>query len=677
MGIYYAAWALLLLPAFGAAASFLAETARRAAQFCVGCSVVAVLVAAAVLGARLTHPQQPTFQALISFFTMSPPEGSTFATRFTPQLGVAVDSLSAAFAFAVSFVVALVQVYALTTLRGDAGYRRFFWTSSLLSFTALGLVLSPNLFDSAFAWILGSAAVYLLASHWWDRGDAAAPARRSLVTLQVGDVALLIALVVLFAKFGVFTSQGTPPAGQSIVDPFAFDQFAGFTAAVIHGSVGGAGVRTLAVLASVLIFAVVVRAAQLVFHVWLADATTAPTPAFALLAVAGAAPAVYLVARVYPLLLAPLHAISALAFSGAVTAVLAAAVCLAQRDVLRVVVVAVVAELGLALTALGTGGYGQGMFVLFTTLMAAATGVIVAGNLVRVYRTRNIMEMGGAWRRMRTTRIGLVAWALAVGGMSLNTYYTLSAVFANAKPSGPAVNGVARTLLAILIVVAALTLAVAAARVAWHVLAGDPVRRRGFQTERIAEVERPLRRATLLASLGTVAAVVVGLPGIAPVHNGKLSIPGMTFTRFVYESARPSLPVDGVALLIGLGVIAIAAVAGWLLYAPARRALTTSLTTRLEPAPRLLARGLNLERYAHRSGRPFLAAGTLVARFDDTVLESLGDTVMQAASQGSFLVARLRAMRSPLYLAGGLAVAAVLALLSILAATGHFWIHSL
>ncbi|MBV8529581.1 MAG: hypothetical protein JOZ75_14815, partial [Candidatus Dormibacteraeota bacterium] len=49
----------------------------------------------------------------------------------------------------------------------------------------------------------------------------------------------------------------------------------------------------------------------------------------------------------------------------------------------------------------------------------------------------------------------------------------------------------------------------------------------------------------------------------------------------------------------------------------------------------------------------------------------------QGAAQGSALLTRLRSAKTSLYLAGGLTAAGVLALLSILAATGHLWIHSL
>lgn len=667
MAVYNVVWAIVLLPLAGATFSFLAETQRRAAQTCFATTILALLLSAVVLGARLTHAHEPAFVSLLPFFQLTPTENTLFAARFPAQIGVVVDSVSATFAFALTFVLAAVQGYALASLRSEAGLRRFFWASSVLAAATAGLVFSPNLFQTLLTWSLASAAVYAIAAFWWSRADAATPARRAFSALYVADVALLLALVFIVAKFGVYSSTVPAPPGQSAADPLGFDQFTRNALAVTHGLVAGAGIRTLAVLAAVLVFAAVVRAAQGPFHVWLADSVTSPIPAIALIMTTAGFAGAYLIVRAYPLLLAPLHAISALALTGAVTAVFAALVALAQRDLLRVAVMMAVAQFGLVLAALGTGGYGQGLFVLFTSLLFTTLFVLAAGNLVRVYRTRNIHEMGGALQRMRATSAGLLVWGGGSAGLSLATYYTLSSVFENAKPSGPAVGSVTRVVVALLVVVAAGLIAAAAARVLWFVLPGQPVRRRGFQPERVGEAEPSVRFLTVLTTAGAVLSVLVGLPGA-----GRL-----TFTRFVYEYAQPHLPVDGLALLLCLAAGAAGVALAALAFAPARRAVSASLIARAEPAVRLVARDFELERYAHRLGAPFLAAGEFVSRFDENVTEALADLATQGSAQGSALLSRLRSAKTSLYLAGGLTVAGVLALLSILAATGHLWIHSL
>src|SRR5215469_5097282 len=129
MAVYNAVWAIVLLPLVGAIISFLAETQRRAAQTCFVTTVLAFLLSAIVLGARLTHALQPPFISLLPFLQLTPTENTQFASHLSFQVGVLVDSLSATFAFALTFVLAVVQGYALTSLRSESGLRRFFWAS--------------------------------------------------------------------------------------------------------------------------------------------------------------------------------------------------------------------------------------------------------------------------------------------------------------------------------------------------------------------------------------------------------------------------------------------------------------------------------------------------------------------------------------------------------------------
>src|SRR5579864_1838937 len=118
----------------GALSSFLAETQRRAAQVCVVFSGLSAVLALMVLGVRLVHPLGTPYDNDITFFAFNPPETGLFATRLESFLGIHVDSLSASFGAAVAVVVLAVQAWALTWFRGEATYRRFFWTSSLFAF---------------------------------------------------------------------------------------------------------------------------------------------------------------------------------------------------------------------------------------------------------------------------------------------------------------------------------------------------------------------------------------------------------------------------------------------------------------------------------------------------------------------------------------------------------------
>ena len=675
MAVYNLAWAVIVLPLLGGMFSFLAESQRRAAQVCVAACGLGFAASAVLLIARLTHAPDPPFNNVITLFAMNPSESAIFPSRLVPLLGIRVEAVSVSFGFVIAFVSLVVMWYALTSLRGEQNYRRFFWSASLLIFATAGFAFSPNLFDSLFAWAIGSVAIYVLLTHWWQRPDGAAPARRTLVVMRIGDVALLLALAFTYLKFGEFASLLRVPAGQDISDPFAFNTLADGATAVLHGVVLGAGIRTLVIIGILVFFAAMVRAAQVPFHAWLTEATTAPLPALALCATLGTIPGVIVLVQMYPLIIQTPHLPTAIALVGAATAAAAAITCLAQRDLLRIGVFAAVAQLGLAIAALGAGGSGQGMYIAFSSLVLITLLMLAIGNVMRVYRTRNLHEIGGAWRRMRLTSIALVLWALGSGGLSLTTYYALAATLSDKLPFGGQISGWVTAVTAILLVIASVCIALFAFRVVLGICGGDVVRRRGFQPERVVEVEPALRRPVVLVGLAVIASVLVALPGIQSIHSGKLNVPGLSFLHFVAIGEEP-IPVNALALLLGLASLAGGAAIAYAVWAPQRRERSAAITQRFEPALRAVTRGLFIERAAHRAGHPVTAIAQRMERFDVTVVDALTDASAGGIDLAATRVSRLRTARVNLYLAGALTVVAVLALLATLAATGHFWIHT-
>jgi hypothetical protein len=151
----------------------------------------------------------------------------------------------------------------------------------------------------------------------------------------------------------------------------------------------------------------------------------------------------------------------------------------------------------------------------------------------------------------------------------------------------------------------------------------------------------------------------------------------LTFTHFVFFGAqRPSLPVSVLALLLLLAALGAGIAAAMVLFGSQRRERTAASLQRWETAVRAISRGLFVERLSHRAGQPVLAIASHLARFDDSVNQRLADAAADGAVVSSSSVARFRPTRLELYLTGGVLVVAVLSLLAVLAATGHFWIHT-
>ncbi|MEA2637142.1 MAG: NADH-quinone oxidoreductase subunit, partial [Chloroflexota bacterium] len=455
MAIYNAAWAIPLLPLLGALLSFGVESQRRAAQLCVVLSGLAFVVAAVLLGVRLTHAPANPYVGLLTFFSMLPPEGTIFATQFQAQIGVQIDALSVSFAAAIAFATVLIQAYALTAMRGEAGFRRFFWASSLLGFSTTGFVLSPNLFDSLIMWVAGTASLAVLVSLAWQRADIQLHALWVTVALTAGDIALTLGVVYTWIKFGVFSSLLAAPAGQTVADPLSFNVISQGVVATFHSKVAATGPRAIAVMGIVFVVAALLRSAQFPFHIWLRHAAAAAIPVLALAAATVAPLGLFLLARVYPVLAHAPRVLAAVALVGGVSAVLTAAIGVTQSNLRRIAVCAVASELGLGLAALGMGGYSAGVFVAFGSIFTSTLLLLAVGNVIRVYRTEEIAEMGGAWPRLRTTSIALGAWALLAGGLGLSSYYALASAFSGADPAGGVFSARERIVVTIVVVIAA------------------------------------------------------------------------------------------------------------------------------------------------------------------------------------------------------------------------------
>lgn|GEM_PF-1568667 len=674
MGIYNAAWAIPFLPLLGALASLGVETNRRAAQLCVVFTGMSFVAAAIVLGVRLTHAPGAPFVSLLTFFSMTPPEGATFATQFQAQVGVQVDALSASFAAAIAFATLVIQGYAVNAMRGEHGFRRFFCASSVLAFCTTGFVLSPNLFDSLIMWVGASASLYILLTLSWQRVDTALHSVRAMVVLTAGDIALVLGVVFTWIKFGVFSSLLPAPAGQTVADPFSFNVISQGVIATLHKGVASAGPRAVLVMGIVFIVAALVRSAQFPFTVWLTDTASSAIPVLALAAATVAPLGIYLVARIYPVVAHAPRALPVLALVGALSAVLSAATGIAQRSITRIAACAVASELGFGLAALGMGGFSPGVFVAFTSVFTSTLLLLAVANLVRIYRTDDIEEMGGAWTKLRTTSVALGVWALLAGGIGLSAYYALSSALSGVDPAGGVFSAAERATIIVVTAVAAVLVAVLAGRLLLTVTSGAVKRRRGFQHDRVLEVEAALRRPLWLAMVVAVLAVIVGLPGLQPFHLGSGRIAGLTFMRFVYYGSRPqAIGLDGVAALLALLAAAGGFGAAYLWFNPARKSAVAALSASLPW--RIAAQGFSVERGTELAVQPLLIVSSRVSAFDEQVTAPIAASVGESVDEAAGVLAIFRNARFARYLAGSLVVVAILALLSVLAATGHLWVH--
>ena len=140
------------------------------------------------------------------------------------------------------------------------------------------------------------------------------------------------------------------------------------------------------------------KSAQIPLYVWLPDAMAGPTPVSALIHAATMVTAgVYMVARIERALPAGARGLAAAWPSiGALTAIFAATIGLAQTDIKKVLAYSTVSQLGYMFLAAGLGAYTAAVFHLMTHAFFKALLFLGSGSVIHAMGgEQDMRKMGG------------------------------------------------------------------------------------------------------------------------------------------------------------------------------------------------------------------------------------------------------------------------------------------
>ncbi|TYS59826.1 NADH-quinone oxidoreductase subunit L [Sutcliffiella horikoshii] len=331
----------------------------------------------------------PTFKATFDWLQI----GDVVLTA-----GYEVNQLNALMLVVVSLVSLLVHIYSKGYMHGDDRFHVFYAYLGLFTFAMLALVMSPNLLQLYIFWELVGVGSFLLIGFYFYKNEAKAAAKKAFIMTRIGDVGLFIGIILLFWQVGSF-------------------EYDVIFEAVNAGAIS-AGMLTL--IAILIFIGAMGKSGQFPLHSWLPDAMEGPTPVSALIhAATMVAAGVYLVASLFPLFNASETALMTVAIVGAFTAIFAASIGLVQKDIKRVLAYSTVSQLGFMMLALGSAGYVAGVFHLTTHAFFKALLFLAAGSVIHAVHTQNIDEMGGLWKKMRTTGILFLIGTLAITGVPL------------------------------------------------------------------------------------------------------------------------------------------------------------------------------------------------------------------------------------------------------------------
>ncbi|MEA3297826.1 MAG: NADH-quinone oxidoreductase subunit L, partial [candidate division Zixibacteria bacterium] len=314
------------------------------------------------------------------------------------NIGFLLDPLSAVMILVVSGVGFLIHIYSVGYIHHDPCFGRYFTYLNLFMFAMLTLVLADNFLFMFVGWEGVGLCSYLLIGFWFEKKSASDAGKKAFIVNRIGDLGFLIGMFIVFWQVGSLdfriVMQSAPAvfvAGGTLI-----------TAACLLMFVGATG-----------------KSAQIPLFVWLPDAMEGPTPVSALIHAATMVTAgVYMIARSNVLFLLAPDALLVVAIVGALTAIFAATIGLAQNDIKRVLAYSTVSQLGYMFLACGVAAFGAGIFHLMTHAFFKALLFLAAGSVIHAMSNEQDMrKMGGLRKYIPITYFTMIIATLTISGI--------------------------------------------------------------------------------------------------------------------------------------------------------------------------------------------------------------------------------------------------------------------
>jgi NADH-quinone oxidoreductase subunit L len=189
------------------------------------------------------------------------------------------------------------------------------------------------------------------------------------------------------------------------------------------------------------------KSAQLPLHVWLPNSMEGPTPVSSLLhAATMVAAGVYMLARVFPLLIASPIVRDVVALVGALTCLAAALMATQQNDIKRILAYSTISQLGYMVLGAGVAPVPDvPMFHLFTHAFFKCLLFLCAGSvIVALHHEQDIWHMGGLMKKTPVTFACLIVGTLALSGCpGFSGYFSKDLIIAWAVAEKPFLGWIA------------------------------------------------------------------------------------------------------------------------------------------------------------------------------------------------------------------------------------------
>jgi NAD(P)H-quinone oxidoreductase subunit 5 len=289
----------------------------------------------------------------------------------------------------------LAQFYALGYLEKDWALARFFGLLAFFQAAIAALFLSNSFFLTYMVLECLTLSTYLLVGFWYAQPLVVTAARDAFLTKRVGDVLMLMGMVALATMVGSLNYEDMYRWSATANLPPVASALLGL--ALIAGPIG--------------------KCAQFPLHLWLDEAMEGPSPASILrnsIVVSGGA---FVLIKLQPIVvMSPVTQI-ALVGIGAMTAIGASMVAIAQVDIKRALSHSTSAMIGIVFIAVGMQWTDFALMLLLAHAVAKALLFMSCGSIVLAASTQDLTELGGLAKRMPATTTAFLVGS--IGGLGI------------------------------------------------------------------------------------------------------------------------------------------------------------------------------------------------------------------------------------------------------------------
>jgi len=337
---------------------------------------------------------------------------------FHQKWGFKFDALTAVMALVVTGIGTLIHLYSIGYMSEEIGPSRYFAYLNLFLFNMLVLITSDNLLGLFVGWEGVGLCSYLLIGYWYEDIDKAKAGMKAFLVNRIGDAGFLIGI---FYCYQLFNTIRFDEMAQLLATSSRFDLHL-LNVATFFLFVGATG-----------------KSAQIPLYVWLPDAMAGPTPVSALIHAATMVTAgIYLICRLNFLYMLTADTNTIITGVGIATALFAALIATAQRDIKKVLAYSTVSQLGLMFLAVGCKAYFAAVFHLMTHAFFKALLFLGAGSVIHgLHGEQNICLMGGLRKKMPGTFLTcMIATAAICGIPPLSGFFSKDTILFSALASG-------------------------------------------------------------------------------------------------------------------------------------------------------------------------------------------------------------------------------------------------